>query len=174
MRARWGLSAAVAAAALAGCAEEGPPRGATASSAAAPASAAVAPAATGSAGGEAEGGAAAAADHVQMLRLTLTSGVKDKEPVDRLDAVPAGGRVYAHLALRNRTGEARRVVVAFLVNGKERTTVRLDVQEAWQWRTWGYNTLREGDSGELTVVVTEEDGPELQEVAAPIRGGARR
>ena len=171
MGARWELSAAVAAAALAGCAEEGPPRGATTSSAAAPAPAAVAPAATGSAGAEAE---AEAADHLQLLRLTLTSGVKDKEPVDRLEAVPAGGRVYAHLALRNRTGEARRVVVAFLVNGKERTTVRLDVQEAWQWRTWGYNTLREGDSGELTVVVTEEDGPELREVVAPIRGGARR
>jgi hypothetical protein len=110
-----------------------------------------------------------ASEHLELLRMTITSGVKEKDPIDKLDAAPAGERIYAHLAVRNRTGEPQKVEVLFEVNGKERTRLELEVGESWQWRTWGYNTLRPGDVGELTITATEVDGPELAQVTIPIR-----
>jgi hypothetical protein len=174
------FAAALAAAALAGCPDDPPagaPDAAPLPSAPAPTSAAPASPAGSAAAPAAEplkGPADDAEPSLQLLRLTLTSGVKDKEPADKLDAAPPGARVYAHLAIRNRSGEPGRVKVEFQVNGKTRTTVELDVQESWQWRTWGYCTLRDADSGELTVIVTEEGGPELKQVTLPIRGRAKR
>lgn len=133
-----------------------------------------APAQTAAAPGSAGAGrapAGAAAEHLQLLKMTLTSAVKDKEPVDKLEAASAGERVYAHLALRNRTEEMRQVELIFQVNGSTRSHVVLDVEDSWQWRTWAYATLREGDSGELTVIATEIDGPELRRATLPIRKG---
>jgi hypothetical protein len=167
-RARALPAAAAAAAALAGCTPDPPAgggvdAGAANSAAAAPSAPVPAPAPTASATQE------PAAEHLELLRMTLTSGVKDKDPVDKLDAARAGERIYAHLAVRNRTGEPRKVEVAFDVNAKERSRIELEVRASWQWRTWGYNTLREADSGELTITVTEVDGPELTQVTVPIR-----
>jgi len=106
--------------------------------------------------------------------MTLTSAVKDKEPVDKLEAAQAGERVYAHLALRNRTGETRQVELVFEVSGSTRSRVVLDVEESWQWRTWAYATLRDGDSGELLVTATEIDGPEIAQRTLPIRGKGKK
>ncbi|EYF08436.1 hypothetical protein [Chondromyces apiculatus] len=118
---------------------------------------------------EAEG-----AGQIELLKMTLTSEVKDKEPADKLDAAKEGERVYAHLALRNRTGEEREVRVTFDVGGKTRTELTLKVGAAWQWRTWGYATMKEGDAGkELTVVVSEVDGAELRQMTLPIRKGSK-
>ncbi len=114
--------------------------------------------------------AAAAAEHLQLLKMTLTSAVNNKEPVDKLEAAVAGERVYAHLALRNRTEEMRQVELVFRVGESTRSHVVLDIEESWQWRTWAYATLRDGDSGELTVTATEVDGPELRRMTLPIRG----
>jgi hypothetical protein len=108
---------------------------------------------------------------VELLRFTLTSEVKSKEPVDHLESAEAGQRVWAHLAVRNRTGGARRVTLRFIVNGEERSTVDLNVEPSWSYRTWGYNTLRGGDkSGELVVEARDEQGELLKKATLPIKG----
>ncbi|MFO0759028.1 MAG: DUF2914 domain-containing protein [Byssovorax sp.] len=113
---------------------------------------------------------------VELLRFTLTSEIKAKEPVDHLESAEPGQRVYAHLAVRNRTGGARRVTLRFIVNGDERSTVDLNVEQSWSYRTWGYNTVRAGDkSGELVVEVRDDQGELLKKATLPIKGkGAGR
>jgi hypothetical protein len=107
---------------------------------------------------------------LQLLRLTLTSAVKDKEPVDELEAVGPAQRVWAHLAIRNRSSDARRITLIFRVNGEERSTVDLKVEPSWSYRTWGYNTLRASDkSGELTLEVREIGGPLLTTARLPVK-----
>jgi hypothetical protein len=107
---------------------------------------------------------------LQLLRLTLTSAVKDKEPVDELKVASPGQRIWAHLAIRNRSSEARRITLLFRVDGEERSTVDLKVEPSWSYRTWGYNTLRASDkSGELTLEVREIGGPLLSTARLPIK-----
>ena len=45
----------------------------------------------------------APADHVELQKFVLTSGVKSKDPVDDLTAAKPGQRVYGHVTVRNRT-----------------------------------------------------------------------
>lgn len=106
---------------------------------------------------------------VELLKFQFTSAVKDREPVDRLDAARPGARVYAHLTLRNRTGRDRAVHVEFAVDGKKRTELDLPVKESWSFRTWGYNTMQTKDTGELTVSVTDDEGHPLGDFTLPIR-----
>jgi hypothetical protein len=107
---------------------------------------------------------------LQILRLTLTSDVRNKEPVDKLDKAVPGRRVYAHLAMRNRSGKTRQIHLSFEVNGNLRTSLDLDVEPSWSYRTWGYNTVLASDTkGELTLVVTDDQGEELARARLPIR-----
>lgn len=106
---------------------------------------------------------------VELLGLTITSAVEKKEPVDKLKAAVPGTRVYAHLKMRNRSNETRTIHVDFLVNGKLRTPLKLDVEPSWSFRTWGYNTLQAGDSGELEVQVYDDAGTMLEKVKLPIQ-----
>jgi hypothetical protein len=106
---------------------------------------------------------------VELLGLTLTSAVEKKEPVDKLKAVTPGTRVYAHLKMRNRSTETRNVRVDFLVNGKLRTPLKLDIDPSWSFRTWGYNTIQANDSGELEVQVYDDAGTMLERVRLPIQ-----
>jgi Protein of unknown function (DUF2914) len=141
----------------------------TSSSPPAIASAAARPSATAAATG------AAATPSLQVLRLTLTSEVKQKEPVDELKEAGPGQRVWAHLALRNRSPDARRVSVTFKVDGEERSTVDLQVASSWSFRTWAYNTLRAGDkSGELTVEVRDDAGAGIGQARLPIKATAAK
>lgn len=138
---------------------------ATSSPAPAVASAAARPSAT----------AAVTTPSLQVLRLTLTSEVKQKEPVDELKEAGPGQRVWAHLALRNRAPDARRVSVTFKVDGEERSTVDLQVASSWSFRTWAYNTLRAGDkSGELTVEVRDDGGSIIGQAKLPIKATAAK
>jgi hypothetical protein len=119
--------------------------------------------------------AAASTPSLQVLRLTLTSEVKQKEPVDELKEAGPGQRVWAHLAIRNRAPDARRVSVTFKVNGEERSTVDLPIASSWSFRTWAYNTLRAGDkSGELTVEVRDETGAVIGQAKLPIKATATK
>lgn len=106
---------------------------------------------------------------LELLALTVTSAVEKKEPVDKLKAATPGTRVYAHLKMRNRSDEKRTVRVDFLVNGKLRTPLKLDVDPSWSFRTWGYNTLQANDSGELEVQVYDDAGALLERVRLPIQ-----
>jgi len=106
---------------------------------------------------------------VELLGLTITSGVEKKEPVDKLKAITPGTRVYAHLKMRNRSTEKRTVHVDFLVNGKLRTPLKLDIDPSWSFRTWGYNTIQASDTGELEVQVLDDAGVVLERVRLPIQ-----
>ncbi|MBK9260876.1 MAG: DUF2914 domain-containing protein [Polyangiaceae bacterium] len=106
---------------------------------------------------------------IELLELTITSGVEKKEPVDKLKAAAPGTRVYAHLKMRNRSSETRAVHVDFLINGKLRTPLKLNIEPSWSFRTWGYNTLQASDSGELEVQVYDDAGTTLERVKLPIR-----
>lgn len=106
---------------------------------------------------------------IEILNFTLTSAVEKKEPVDKLKAATPGTRVYAHLKVRNRSNETRTIHVDFLVNGKLRTPLKLDIEPSWSFRTWGYNTLQASDSGELEVQVYDDGGTMLEKVRLPIQ-----
>jgi hypothetical protein len=117
--------------------------------------------------------AAAPTPPLQVLKLTLTSEVKDKEPVDELKEAGPGQRVWAHVAIRNRATDARRVSMVFKVDGEERSTVDLQIASSWSFRTWAYNTLRAGDkSGELTVEVRDDGGNLISQAKLPIKASA--
>ena len=119
--------------------------------------------------------ASATTPSLQVLRLTLTSEVKQKEPVDELKEAGPGQRVWAHVTLRNRAPESRRVSVSFKVDGDERSTVDLQVASSWSFRTWAYNTLRAGDkSGELTVEVRDDAGAVIGQARLPIKATAKK
>ncbi len=107
---------------------------------------------------------------LQLLQIELTSGVEGKEPIDRLEAAEPGMRVYAHLRLRNRSANKRSVHLAFKVNGESRTSLDLDVEPSWSYRTWAYNTLRKADkTGEIALTVTDDSGATLADRSLPIR-----
>ena len=114
--------------------------------------------------------AAAPTPPLQVLKLTLTSAIKDKEPIDELKEAGPGQRVWAHVAIRNRAADARRVSLVFKVDGEERSTVDLQIASSWAYRTWAYSTLRAGDkSGELTVEVRDDGGNVLGQTKLPIK-----
>ncbi|MRG94381.1 hypothetical protein [Polyangium spumosum] len=110
---------------------------------------------------------------LELLQLTLTSDVQKKEPVDTLDVAPPGTRVYAHLKLRNRSQDQRKVHIDFLVNGKVRTPLDLTVEPSWSYRTWGYNTMQAGDTGELEVRVFDDGGATLATARLPIQARSK-
>lgn len=106
---------------------------------------------------------------LEVLRFQFTSGTKNREPVDKLWRARPGERVYAYVALRNRSGRERKVHVTFRVNGKTRTEVDLDVAESWSYRTWAYNTILKTDKpGKLEVFITDEGHDMLVEQSLPI------
>jgi hypothetical protein len=105
-----------------------------------------------------------------VLKLVLTSEVKKKEPVDKLDAAAPGQRVWAHVTVRNRTEATRPLALVFLVGGAERARVDLKADPSWSYRTWGYVTLRATDSGELTAEVRDEAGTVMERARLPIKG----
>lgn len=99
---------------------------------------------------------------VEMLKSQFTTGIKDKNPIDRVTSSKGGERIYFHMTVRNRTGRPRKLHVAFLVNDQIRTEVDLEVVESWSYRTWAYNTLTAKDQkGKLEVRVTDEEGNPL-------------
>lgn len=106
---------------------------------------------------------------LELMRFQFTSAVKGREPVDRLWRARPGERVYAYVALRNRSGRPRKVLVSFRVNGKVRTEKELEVAESWNYRTWAYNTVKKDDKpGKLEVFITDEGHDVLVEESLPI------
>lgn len=108
---------------------------------------------------------------LKILRFALTSNVRDKEPVDKLSSAKPGQRIWAHLAVRNRTGFSREIDLVFKVAGKERTRVSLTIENSWSFRTWGYVTLKPTDiKGDVSVSIVNDSGDSLGELKIPIQG----
>jgi len=112
---------------------------------------------------------------LQLLHFTFTSAVERKAPTDKLRIVRPGQRVWAHLVLRNRSGEDRCVHLIFRVGGQLRTEVDLDVGESWSWRTWAYATLRSTDTaGHLELEAIDDQGRALVRERLPIVAASGR
>ncbi|MBK8255502.1 MAG: DUF2914 domain-containing protein [Polyangiaceae bacterium] len=109
-----------------------------------------------------------AATGVDVLKFQLTSGVKNRDPIDKAESAKPGERLYGHVTARNRTGADQRISLSFRVNGDERSLVDLTVEKSWSWRTWAYVTLRKDDKGEVTVHVFDDHGAELASETIPI------
>lgn len=105
---------------------------------------------------------------VEILKFTFTSAIDAKNPVDSLTTAKPGTKVWAHLVVRNRTGRARKITVAFELNGKTLSEVPLTVDESWSWRTWAYNTIQKDAKGTLRVTVTDDEGHPLGDYSLPI------
>lgn len=106
---------------------------------------------------------------LQLQKFRFASGLRGKEPQDELTSAEPGQRVWAHFTFRNRTGDTRKVHVVFRVAGDKRTEVDLSVDVSWSFRTWAYNTLRDGDTGDLSVVATDDLGNVLVDEKIPIK-----
>jgi len=122
-----------------------------------------------SASASASAASSALAIPLELQRFTFTSRIKAKEPADTLDKAESGQRVWAHFALRNRSGETRKITVTFSVNGEKRTSLDLKVEPSWSFRTWGYVTLRKTDTeGELTLEALDDRGVPITSGKLPI------
>ncbi len=111
---------------------------------------------------------------LDLRELTFTSNVDNKEPADVLLAAEPGKRVWAHMRIRNRNDETRKIHLEFRVNDAKRTTLDLKVTKSWSYRTWAYNTLLEGDKkGKVSLTVTADDGTVLAETSVPIAPKAK-
>ena len=107
---------------------------------------------------------------LDLLKLTLTSAIKGKDPEGVLAQAKAGERVYAHLRLQNRSESERTIRLLFTVDGQLRTSVELDVEPSWSFRTWGYVTLRASDAGRLLeVAVVDDEDREISRSKLPIK-----
>lgn len=105
---------------------------------------------------------------MQVLRFTFTDGIEGKDPKSKLSVAKAGQRVYAHLAMRNRSGKKRCLHLTFRVGGKKRTEVTLPIGKSWQWRTYAYNTLRADDDKPLELTVTDDQGALVLKKMLPV------
>ena len=160
------LLAALALTACSGCDEQS--ASASPSDAAPPPSASApskpAPSATASASASADKG------EFKVLAMVFTSDVKNKEPADTLKAAKPGQRVWAHLTVRNRQSDTKQIVLAFKVNGAERSKMTLKVDPSWSFRTWGYVTLRDTDStGTVVAEVRDDRGNVMTSALLPIK-----
>lgn len=106
---------------------------------------------------------------MELMRFAFSSAIERREPKDELTHAKPGQRVHAFLAIRNRTGRKRSIHLAWSVNGEPRTQLDLDVDESWQFRTWGFNTVLPKDRGTLRLEVTDDAGNSLVERELPIR-----
>jgi len=104
-----------------------------------------------------------------VLKSVFTSEVKNKEPADVLTSAKPGQRVWVHLTVRNRCAVTRTLSLVFQVGGAERSKVDLDIQPSWSFRTWGYVTLRTGDTGKVDLAVKDEGGAVLVASTLPIK-----
>ncbi len=106
---------------------------------------------------------------LRVLKAVFTSEVKNKEPTDVLKSAKPGQRVWAHLTVRNRCDVLRTLSLTFRVGGAERSTVDLNIDPSWSFRSWGYVTLRKGDAGKLELEVKDEGGAVLVASSLPIK-----
>lgn len=93
------------------------------------------------------------------VRGLYTSGVADREPVDRLQTLPRdGGRVYYYTELRGLDGQT--VIHRWEYAGGVVSEIPFQVG-AERWRVWSSKELRPGATGAWTVTVVDGSGKEL-------------
>ena len=101
-----------------------------------------------------------------MGRIVTGSGTTISFPSG--SSAKPGDRVYAHFKLKNK-GERRILKLVFKVNGAVRTSLDLKVEPSPSFRTWGFNTLRANDTGELSVTATDDAGTVIADKTIAIK-----
>ncbi|MCG5535512.1 DUF2914 domain-containing protein [Ectothiorhodospira mobilis] len=97
-----------------------------------------------------------AGPHGRVARAAFTSGIEDREPVDRLETVDAGkGEVLFFTEIRDHEGGT--IIHQWRYQGWDMGEVRFDV-DGPRWRVWSSKTLRPEWTGPWTVRVMDQDG----------------
>ncbi len=101
---------------------------------------------------------------LQVKRLVLAQGVKDREPVEPSTSFQASEaeRIYAFVEVENLSDHEGEISVAFVPpgGGSPVGNVTLEVGSSPRWRTWAF-TRGARKAGEWTAVVRSETGEVL-------------
>jgi len=93
----------------------------------------------------------------------ITSGIQDRQPIDRLSSVPASsGTVYCFTRIAGAGGETT-VTHVWLKDEREMARVVLPVRSN-DWRTWSSKRLISAGQGNWRVAVLDAAGNELASI----------
>jgi hypothetical protein len=109
------------------------------------------------------GGKAAVVDGaLSVKRLTVTSEIKDREPVADSEFTLGDDSILAFVEMKNDADVAQKIVITFERAGAHKVGfVELEIPAHQpRWRTWA-QTRNIRAAGEWTAVVSSEDGKEL-------------
>jgi hypothetical protein len=109
------------------------------------------------------GGKAAVVDGaLSVKRLTVTSEIKDREPVADSEFTLGDDSILAFVEMKNDADVAQKIVITFERAGAHKVGfVELEIPAHQpRWRTWA-QTRNIRAAGEWTAVVSTEDGKEL-------------
>ena len=111
---------------------------------------------------------------LSIKRLTMSTGVNDREPVGTAATFTAGAqeRIYAFIEVSNPAQVESEVFVVFQSEGgRERAGVRVRVGPASRWRTWA--TSRHATKpGKWQAVVRDTKGRELARASFTVARGS--
>jgi hypothetical protein len=96
----------------------------------------------------------------EIVKLVISSGVKDRVPFDDLLVVPFSiGRVYTFTVVSSEYETT--IVHIYKYEGKEVARVPLTVGKSAYWRTWSSKYIEKSRLGEWTVEIQTEEGKVL-------------
>ncbi|MBT3252041.1 MAG: DUF2914 domain-containing protein [Candidatus Marinimicrobia bacterium] len=99
---------------------------------------------------------------LEIVKLVISSGVKDRIPFDDLLVVPFSiGRVYTFTVVSSEYETT--IVHVYKYEGKEVARVPLTVGESAYWRTWSSKYIEKSRLGEWTAEIQTEEGKVLAE-----------
>lgn len=103
--------------------------------------------------------------NMHISRAVFTSEVVDHEPVDHLQAVPAGlDRVYYFTEIKDLDGAM--ITHRWMLDGETVAEVPIKV-EGPRWRAFSVKDIQPGETGTWTVQVLDADGNVLNEATLP-------
>jgi hypothetical protein len=115
-------------------------------------------------------GKVTAAPSVNVKRLVVTRGIKEREPLPT-ESLTVGSPVFAFVELQNPSDAEKAVVITFEQAKLSVGHVTLSVSaETVRWRTWG-KTRNITQPGTWTAVVRAKDGRELARQAFEVQRG---
>jgi len=88
---------------------------------------------------------AIAGDSLVIRDFTLTHGIADREPMDKIEAFESNDeKGYAFVRIAN-DGPPTAVTVVWSYEGKRHASLDLNIGTSNGWRTWSSSNLKQGD-----------------------------